>query len=75
MITGIPIGETGDLAASVRARGWWIMATARNQAGVPYGRFVFGGAYGGAQPPRPPNVPTGAIGQALVREIERVIFR
>jgi hypothetical protein len=72
MISGIP-QDTGELARSVRAFGWNIVASARNPRGVPYGRFVFGGTrYMAAQPP---SVPTGAIQGILSDEIERVLFR
>jgi hypothetical protein len=69
----VPVGETGDLAASVRGVGTRIIATARNDAGVPYGRFVFGGTRYMA--PRPPSVPADAIARILADEVGRVIFR
>ena len=72
LISGVPV-DSGELAGSVRALGTWIVATAKNQAGAPYGRFVFGGTR--HMPARPPTVPAGAIARILADEILREVFK
>ena len=73
LVSGVPVGETGNLARSVRAFGGRIIATARNEAGVPYGRFVFGGTRHMAA--QTPSVPADQIAQILADEVARVVFR
>jgi hypothetical protein len=74
MITGIPVGETGDLANSMH--GTPGRSPSRNSAlivsDVPYAPFVFGGTrYMDAQPP---TVPADAIASVLADEIHRELF-
>lgn len=71
LITGVA-HDTGELARSVQGRGWWIVATARNDAGAPYGRFVFGGTQHMAA--QTPSVPVDAIARVLADEIKQAVF-
>lgn len=65
-VTGIPVGDTGRLARSVRVRreddGAWVLST-----DVPYARFVFGGTKYVAA--RPPHVKAPPLADEVAREV------
>lgn len=70
-ISGVPVGETGDLARSFDLRRDGDSIAIVNT--TPYARFVFRGTrYMEAQPP---SIPADALARELAADIAREVFR
>ena len=67
-ISGVPVGETGQLAASTNPPQVRTVSTgALIYTDVYYARFVFGGTFW--QPARPPHVEVSGFGDYVLREL------
>ena len=67
-ITGVPVGETGRLAASTQPPQVRTVSTgAIIYTDVPYARYVFGGTFWMAA--RPPHVEVPDFGNYVLREL------